>query len=267
MTNLAQNLRTLCSYSRSISDICRRVSLNRQQFDRYLNGQTQPSLATLRRICDFFGVDEAEILMEPRAFADLVRLRPPRLGLKPSRFDTQTTLLLDRREGTDPLLSRHAGFYHVHACPDPTRRYILRTLCWIGPIDGAWISKSIERHSPEEFALPETLRYGGIVLEAHDRIIVQERELGRGRGLWTTVLIASDHMPNFLPGLVLGISPEGSHEVSATRTVWQYLGQKIDVRAALRACGVVNPDAPGLPEYIRNLVATDQGAGRLELKI
>lgn len=266
MTYLSQNLRTLCSYGRSISDICRRVSLNRQQFDRYLTGQSQPSLSTLRRICDFFGVDEAEILMEPRAFADLVKLNPPRLGLKPSRFDIQTTRLLDRRAGTDALLARHAGFYHVHACPDPMRRYILRTLCWIGQIDGAWISKTIERHSPQEFALPATLRYSGIVLEAHDRIIVQERELGRGRGLWTTVLIASDHLPNLLPGLVLGISPEGSHDVSATRTVWHYLGQKIDVRAALRACGVVNPDAPELLEYIRSLVNPEQGAGTLELK-
>jgi hypothetical protein len=35
----------------------------------------------------------------------------------------------------------------------------------------------------------------------------------------------------------------------------------------LRACGVVNPDAPELPEYIRSLAATDQGAGTLELRI
>lgn len=267
MIDLALNLRILCSYGRSTSDICRRLGLNRQQFDRYLTGKTQPSLSTLRRICDFFGVDEAEILMDPRAFADLVRLRPPRLGLKPSRFDTQVAMLVGRHGGTDGLLMRHAGFYHVYACPEPTRRYILRTLSWIGQIDGAWISKTIERHSPEEFALPSTLRYSGVVLEAHDRIIVQEREQGRGRGLWTTVLIASDHLPNFLPGLVLGIAPEGSHDVSATRTVWHYLGQRIDVRAAMRACEVINPDVAELPEYVRSLVASDQGPSMLELKI
>jgi transcriptional regulator with XRE-family HTH domain len=266
MNSLVQNLRTLCSHGRSTSDICRKLSLNRQQFDRYLTGKAQPSLSTLRRICDFFGVDEAEILMDPRAFADLIRLRPPRLGVKPSQFDIQMALLVDRRDETDALLARHAGFYHVYACPDSTRRYILRTLCWIRQIDGAWISKTIERHSPHEFALPSTLRYSGAVLEAHGRIIVQERELGRGRGFWTTVLFASDHLPSFLPGLVLGISPEGSHEVSATRTVWHHLGNKIDVRAALRACGLVNPDAPELAEYIRSLAAADQGPNILELK-
>lgn len=267
MTDLAQNLRTLSSYGRSTSDICRRLGLNRQQFDRYLTGKTLPSLSTLRRICDFFGVDEAEILMTPRAFADLVRLRPPRLGLKPSRFDAQLAMLVGRHDGTDALLMRHAGFYHVYACPDPTRRYILRTLSWIGQIEGAWISKTIERHSPDEFAVPSTLRYSGIVLEAHGRIIVQEREQGRGRALWTTVLIASDHLPSFLPGLVLGIAPEGSHDVGATRTVWHNLGASIDVRAAVRACKVISPDAPELPEYVRSLVASDQGPGMLQLRI
>ena len=266
MTGFAQNLRILCSYGRSISDICRRLGLNRQQFERYLTGKTQPSLATLRRICDFFGVDEGEILSDPRAFADLVRLRPPRLGLKPSRFDTQMSVLLDRRDGSDLLLARHAGFYHVYACPDQARRYILRTLSWIGQIDGAWVSKTIERHSAQELAVPSTLRYSGIVLEAHDRIIVQERELGRGRSLWTTMLIASDHMPSFLPGLVLGISPEGSHEVNATRTVWHHLGRRIDARAALRACGLVSPDAPDLADYIRSLATGEHGPDVLELK-
>ena len=266
MNYLAKNLRMLCSYGHSISDICRRLGVNRQQFDRYLTGKTQPSLATLRRMCDFFGVDEAEILLDPRTFADLVRLRPPRLGVKPSRADTQMAALLDRGQGTDQLLARHAGFYHVYACPDPARRYILRTLSWIGQIDGAWVSKTIERHSPQELALPSTLRYGGVVLEAHDRIIIHERELGRGRSLWTTILIASDHMPSFLPGLVLGISPEGSHEVGATRTVWHHLGRQIDVRAALRSCGLVSPDAPDLAEYIRSLASGDHGPSVLELK-
>ncbi|MGC1426952.1 MAG: helix-turn-helix transcriptional regulator, partial [Albidovulum sp.] len=49
------NIRLLCSYGQSVSDICRRAGFNRQQFNKYINGHAQPSLATLRRICDFFG--------------------------------------------------------------------------------------------------------------------------------------------------------------------------------------------------------------------
>ena len=75
--NLSQNLKVLCSYCRSVSDFCRRSGFNRQQFTKYLTGAGQPSLRSLRRICDFFGVEEHEILMDPKEFRELVRLRPP----------------------------------------------------------------------------------------------------------------------------------------------------------------------------------------------
>lgn len=265
MTPLARNIRTLCSYGRSVSDICRRIGLNRQQFDRYLTGRTEPSLSTLRRICDFFGVDEAEILMEPRAFADLVRLRPPRLGTSPGPFDRRIAHLVNRRPETDTLLERHAGYYHAYNCPPSAHRYILRSLYRVERVDGAWISKSIERHATDNFSVPPTLRYAGIVLEGHGRIIVQEREQGRGRGFWTTILIASDHLPTFLPGIILGIDPEGTHDLSASRAVWHFLGQKPDLRAALRACGVVSPDDPGLADFVRNMALAERQQPNLGL--
>ena len=46
-------LRLLCSYGRSTSDVCRRAGINRQQFNKYLNGHARPSLPTLRRLADF----------------------------------------------------------------------------------------------------------------------------------------------------------------------------------------------------------------------
>tara|TARA_R110002020_G_scaffold77450_11_gene195503 strand:- start:1537 stop:1731 length:195 start_codon:yes stop_codon:yes gene_type:complete len=47
----------LCSYAHSITEVCEKLSINRQQFHRYLNGQSRPSHRNLRNICDFFGVD------------------------------------------------------------------------------------------------------------------------------------------------------------------------------------------------------------------
>ena len=60
-----QNLALLCSYFPSISEVCRKLDINRQQFNKYLAGSAHPSRRNMRRICDFFGVSEAELLMEP----------------------------------------------------------------------------------------------------------------------------------------------------------------------------------------------------------
>ena len=55
-TDFSANLNLLCSYQRSIAEVCRKLKLNRQQFNRYLNGQSRPSRHNMRRICDYFGV-------------------------------------------------------------------------------------------------------------------------------------------------------------------------------------------------------------------
>nr|HQV08363.1 helix-turn-helix transcriptional regulator [Thauera sp.] len=60
--DFARNLRLLCSYYRSIAEVCRRLEVNRPQFNRYLSGRYRPSTNTLRRFCDFFGVDREEMV-------------------------------------------------------------------------------------------------------------------------------------------------------------------------------------------------------------
>lgn len=74
--NLSQNLRLLCSYYKSIAEVCRRLGINRPQFNRYLSGQHKPSANTLRRLCEFFGVDEQEILLPHGQFQRIVDVRP-----------------------------------------------------------------------------------------------------------------------------------------------------------------------------------------------
>jgi transcriptional regulator with XRE-family HTH domain len=54
----------LCGGEASISDLCRRIGINRTQFNRYLGGEAFPRPDILQRICTHFAVD-ARILLEP----------------------------------------------------------------------------------------------------------------------------------------------------------------------------------------------------------
>jgi transcriptional regulator with XRE-family HTH domain len=65
-TNFTANLKRVASYYPSISEMCRKLEINRHQFMKYLSGASFPSRYTMRRICDFFGVDEYEILLPLR---------------------------------------------------------------------------------------------------------------------------------------------------------------------------------------------------------
>ena len=64
MSVFSQNLRVLTKNEPSISELCRKLSINRSQFNRYLSGQASPRPLLLQRICDYFNVD-ARILLEP----------------------------------------------------------------------------------------------------------------------------------------------------------------------------------------------------------
>lgn len=60
---LQANLRLLCSYVGSAAECSRKIGINRQQFSKYINGYSQPSMKSLRKICDYFGVDSDEIYL------------------------------------------------------------------------------------------------------------------------------------------------------------------------------------------------------------
>jgi transcriptional regulator with XRE-family HTH domain len=75
--NLSTNLRLAASYYPSVTQMCRKLGINRQQFVKYLAGTTFPTPGTMRRICDFIGVDEFEVLMPPDQFRNIIALRVP----------------------------------------------------------------------------------------------------------------------------------------------------------------------------------------------
>lgn len=63
------NLRQLSSRSKSVSQLCRELGINRTQYNRYLAGESFPRPDVLHKICEYFSVD-ARILLEPVAEID-----------------------------------------------------------------------------------------------------------------------------------------------------------------------------------------------------
>ena len=76
MTTFKDNLRLLCSYYKSIFEVCRRLGINRPQFNRYLSGINHPASNKMRRFYEFFGVEYYEILLLHQQVLQLVQMRP-----------------------------------------------------------------------------------------------------------------------------------------------------------------------------------------------
>src|SRR5690606_3721496 len=72
---MGTNLKLLCSHYRSIAEVCRKLVINRGQFNKYLSGQSRPTAHNLKRICDFFGVEAYELGLPTEQFATLIGMR------------------------------------------------------------------------------------------------------------------------------------------------------------------------------------------------
>ena len=62
---LSVNLARLCESKGSIAAVCRATDINRQQFNRYLSGDTVPNKRNRDKICRYFGIEERELFREP----------------------------------------------------------------------------------------------------------------------------------------------------------------------------------------------------------
>jgi len=69
---LAANLRTLCDRQGSVAAVCRKINVNRQQFNKYLSGTHVPSAANLRIIANYFSLSVPILFSDPDEFRNLV---------------------------------------------------------------------------------------------------------------------------------------------------------------------------------------------------
>ncbi|MCB2010920.1 MAG: helix-turn-helix transcriptional regulator [Geminicoccaceae bacterium] len=61
-SNFGRNVRKHCTVPGSIARICRKAGINRQQFNKYLNGHSLPSLLTAQTIANALGVRIGDLL-------------------------------------------------------------------------------------------------------------------------------------------------------------------------------------------------------------
>lgn len=254
------NLRLLCSYGKSISAICRQAGINRHQLQRYLNGTTEPSLHTLRRLCDFFGLEEHEMLLPHRDFTALIRIRPPRLQRARDRISEYMGEFIDKQ---DLAVAQHyEGFYHVYFQPNRLVAEIHRALTRVTIEDRCLITKTLERYPAGSAGLPRVVKYDGIAFTSGSTLTVTERRPQAKASTFYTILYGADvDELTFLSGLVMGVAPDSSRTIYSVRTCWQYLGKEVDLRKRIGECGQFPRDARAIGKYIRYCTQNDLGPG------
>ncbi len=242
--DFAANLRLLCQEHRSVAEVCRRLSINRQQFNKYLGGVSLPSAHTQARLARFFQVEAAALLLPAAEFRSR-RHAPagaPALG------------------GADSAerLKRYLGWYHAYYKSPAYPGRIIRSLSHLAAEDGQVTDDTVERLKdwPRHEGPVTVCKYRGQVVHAGERIYIQHSYSLHHQVLGLAILYPSQRArQRLLSGVFVSVSGGPGRQPFAARLVYEYLGETTDLRAALARCGLYPDDAPPLPVEIRQRVA------------
>ena len=256
--DFARNLRFLCSYYRSVSEVCRRVGLNRQQFNKYVVGTARPSGRNMRRICDFFGVDEYEILSPHAELRRIIEIKGVR-----NAGDSESAVIQRIKNtmgSSGKELQAYLGYYHFYFYSFSYPGRLLKALLHMTERNGLVTYRRIERLIDRE--TPNTtgsvFKYEGVAIYLRERIFMVDREALMGNEISQTILYPSyKSKVDLLSGLTLGTAGKTSREPICSRVVLQYLGDAIDLRSAMAECGLYDINTSKIDPSIRQSIAND----------
>jgi transcriptional regulator with XRE-family HTH domain len=270
----SKNLRLLCSYHKSVSEVARQIGMNRQQIMKYLAGSAYPSGRSMRRLCDFFGVEEYEIIMPDDQFRDIVRLKPT-LPVTSGLTPPVLSALLKGASRQLAQLRSYAGYYYEFRYSFTSQRLVLKSLLQIQEHDGLMIYKSIERLRDQRRPAAVTERpldvnvfkYTGILLMIGNRIHMLDQEGLLGQELSHMILFPPyRNRISTLRGMKMGVTATAAHEPIAARVVLEKIGRSVDLRRAMMGCGLYEPKGEGVPASVFEYLGEVEGPDTVLLR-
>ncbi|MFZ9199480.1 MAG: helix-turn-helix domain-containing protein [Paracoccaceae bacterium] len=263
---LSENLKFLCGHYPSIAHVCRKVGINRQQFNKYLSGQMRPSRASMRKICDFFGVNEAELLLDPMDLQKIfeVRKRP----VRETALDGPIAHLPNIYRSSLSL-DRYIGYYYRYFFAFGYPGMIVKSLLRITGDGRYYYTKNIEvLREPGNQRSITINKYLGVAFYLGDRIQLIEYEALQTNSISQSVYHPSYHSRvDKLIGIQIGAPTRKGRRPGASKVLLEFLGREIHTRQALSRIGLFEVGSPSIPPSIVDLIRNPMANGQYVLDV
>ncbi|MEJ8472764.1 helix-turn-helix domain-containing protein [Roseibium algae] len=245
--DFTENLRLACTSRRSVSQVCREIGLNRQQFNRYINGETKPSAHNLARIAAYFDVQPSDFQLSPSQFRSCLE--------KPISLGSEADPLLAGFPGDIGALRKHLGYYQTYHLSLSWPGEVVRSCSRLEEKDQMVHVKTIERIRDKEAEIQQFTKYTGLASCLRNRIFIVERSPGDQPMIAQTILMPfGEHQRNYLKGVSLGVAWRKQNTPYSTPMIWRYAGSNPDMKQLLSRCGVVSPKSSSLPPVVRRFL-------------
>jgi len=256
--NSAKNLHLLSQTFDSVSDMCRKVGINRQQMNKYLNRNTHPSAHTARRISAAVGLGPEALFAEPREFSRMLALRKQdgRTGAEGSEF-------IRGRAGSSTFPQEFLGTYWCYTRLPPIKDVVMRARICLYETPNGIGTRFFERVTAGFPPLrPSIRRNRGTASWMSNKVFIHETPVGRPSGPALMVILPDyETRPTTFHGIQLYNMTSGSRLPYATRVTLRRIDEDLTPIQVVRKCGVFRIGDPELDEDIplavRNPIESD----------
>ncbi len=247
LENFRANLRYLCGFHRSVAEVCRKLSINRQQFNKYLAGTNMPSDYNMRKICHFFEVDAAHLFIPHARF--LAEHEGHQASLAAGAGLPDSGFFPPR----DERVRKYCGYYYAYVVSPSYPDHIIKSITRIFETSSKFASKTYERiyeiETEDSFFVN---KYDGMAFMYSGLLYIIERETLNNRGYIFTVLYPSYRSPvGFMNGMVLGISGGTIRRPFGSQIVFEAMGEAPNLRSMVGDCGCYRFESEAISDAVR----------------
>ena len=257
--NFSQNLRHLCNQYPSVTFVCQSMVVNRQQFNKYLNGSVYPSRFNLEKICAFFKVDSEDFDQQPEEFVETIKHGKSHRHLF-LQGGEDLNQLVDSFPSSVDLLERYLGYYYCHNLSLGYPGFVNRSLVRVYKRGDRFYTTSLAHlWDKENNDTPRyRFRYWGLMLYLADRIFIMEYETPSKMAIFHTILYPrSRDKIDFLSGVTTGVGSLHTHLPMAARVDYEFLGRSIHLKSAIKGCGLIKVGSPQISKDIQDRIANN----------
>ena len=249
----AKSLKRLCARKKSVSEVAREIGINRQQFEIYLQGISLPSANNRFRISQYFGVP-SEDFFETEAIDRLLssQERLTTGTLDPGGLFGPTSEYELRR------LRNYQGIYHAFFVTPAFPEYIHVGAALIREQDHRMTSVFFVRsRDPDTNIVYRSHLYGLLFLRGERVFIIESSKRAHDRFSETILYPTHGDKMKYMTGMSIGLTWHPKSEPYASRTIWRRANPSVDLRQAMRGCGLFRPSSTEIDPMVRNFFGDD----------
>lgn len=246
----AANLRTLCDQQGSIAGLCRKINVNRQQFNKYLSGAHVPSSSNLRMIANHFGLSVPILFSDPDEFRTLVDGNFFHAMTTAKQLPELSAFISSVIVGNDAQESEIVGVYDRYQFSSIYKGFVLRSALCIYRnrefLQHYYVERFPSYDDPKKTEY--VFKYYGFCFPVADRLFTADFE-GIQRNELTFGVFAQvrRNSKKFMFGIARGIAATMFRQPYATKVALHYRGPGLLKREHLETITVMDRNDPSIP--------------------